>query len=70
MGRSVEEIEREIEEATKAGFRGRLLAQGQARSLIWREGILPPDAPRFSAQLSYDLLSYGYGLLGHGLRLL
>ena len=70
MGRSVEEIEREIEEATKAGFRGRLLAQGQARSLIWREGILPPDAPGFSVQLSYDLLSYGYGLLGHGLRLL
>lgn len=70
MGRSVEEVEQEIVEVTQAGFRGRLLAQGQARSLIWREGKLPPDAPKFSVQLSYDLLSYGYGLLGHGLRLL
>ena len=52
--------------ATEPGFRGRLLAQGQARSLIWREGKLPPDAPGFSVQLSYDLLSYGYGLLGTG----
>ena len=70
MGRSVEEVEREIVEATQAGFQGHLLTQGQARSLIWREGKLPPDAPKFSVQLSYDLLSYGYGLLGHGLRLL
>ena len=70
MAHDVEEVEREVLRATEPGFRGRLLAQGQARSLIWREGILPLDAPRFSAQLSYDLLSYGYGLLGHGLRLL
>ena len=37
--------------------------------MIWREGILPPDAPAFSPQLSYDLHSYGYALLGLGLRL-
>ena len=70
MARSVEEIEQEILRATEPGFRGDLLTQGQARSIIWREGKLPTDAPRFSVQLSYDLLSYGYGLLGHGLRLL
>ena len=37
--------------------------------MIWRDGVLPPDAPAFSPQLSYDLHSYGYALLGLGLRL-
>ena len=37
--------------------------------MIWRDGVLPPDAPDFSTQLSYDLNSYGYALLGLGLRL-
>lgn len=58
-----------IEEAAATGFRGRLLARGQARAMIWRDGILPPDAPDFSSSLSYDLHSYGYVLLGLGLRL-
>ena len=49
--------------------RNSLLARGEARSIIWREGALPDDAPNFSLLLSYDLLSYGYGLLGLGLRL-
>ena len=70
MGRNVEEIEQEILEATAPGFRERILARGQARSLIWRNGKLPLGAPKFSQQLSYDLLSYGYSLLSHGLRLL
>jgi hypothetical protein len=38
--------------------------------MIWRDGVLPADAPEFSALLSYDLQSYGYSLLGQGLRLL
>ena len=70
MGRNVEEIEQEILQATAPGFRECILARGQARSLIWRNGKLPPGAPKFSQQLSYDLLSYGYSLLSHGLRLL
>ena len=37
--------------------------------MIWRDGSLPVDAPSFSSQLSYDLHSYGYALLGLGLRL-
>ena len=37
--------------------------------MIWRDGVLPPDAPGFSPQLSYDLQSYGNALLGQGLRL-
>lgn len=59
-----------IREAAATGFRGRLIARGQARAMIWRDGILPPGAPAFSQQLSFDLHSYAYGLLGLGLRLL
>ncbi len=59
-----------ITDAAAAGFRGRLIARGQARAMIWRDGVLPPDAPAFSPQLSFDLHSYAYGLLGLGLRLL
>ncbi|OEO32398.1 DEAD/DEAH box helicase [Devosia insulae DS-56] len=65
-----EAVEARVRTATEAGFRGQLLARGQSRSLIWRDGQLPPDAPNFSPQLSYDLQSYGYGLLDMGLRLL
>ena len=70
MAATIEDIERDIQEAIATGFRGRLLAQGQARSIIWRGGVLPEDAPDFSPLLSYDLLSYGYSLLSRGLRLL
>ncbi|MFZ5747856.1 MAG: DEAD/DEAH box helicase [Pseudomonadota bacterium] len=57
-----------VELAATAGFRGRLIARGQARAMIWREGILPPDAPAFSPQLSYDLTTYAYALFDLGLR--
>ncbi len=70
MAASLEAIEASIREAVTPGFRDRLLAQGQARSMIWREGVLPDDAPDFSILLTYDLLSYGYALLSQGLRLL
>lgn len=70
MATSLEEIEASIRDAIASGFRGNLLARGQARSIVWRDGQLPTDAPRFSPLLSYDLLSYGYSLLSHGLRLL
>lgn len=69
MPTTPELIAAEIAEAATAGFRGRLIARGQARAIIWRDGELPPDAPPFSPHLSYDLLSYGYALLGLGLRL-
>lgn len=49
-------------------FRGHLLTRGQARSIIWREGVLPEGAPDFAANLSYDLLSYGYALLSVAIR--
>ena len=69
MPTTPEAIEADIAEAAMAGFRARLIARGQARAMIWRDGTLPPDAPAFAPQLSYDLHSYGYALLGLGLRL-
>lgn len=69
MPTTPEEIVAIINEASAAGFRGNLIARGQARAIIWRDGILPPEAPAFAPQLSYDLQSYGYSLLGLGLRL-
>jgi hypothetical protein len=69
MPTTIEAIEAAINEAVTPGFRGRLLARGQARALIWRDGLLPPDAPGFSRLLSYDLHSYAYALLIQGLRL-
>jgi superfamily II DNA/RNA helicase len=70
MPTTPEAIAAGIDEAATAGFRGSLIARGQARAIIWRDGALPPDAPAFAPQLSYDLHSYGYALLGLGLRLL
>lgn len=70
MPTSPEAITAAIADAAATGFRGRLIARGQARAMIWRDGVLPAEAPAFSPQLSFDLHSYGYGLLGLGLRLL
>lgn len=69
MPTTIEGIEADIAEASVAGFRNQLIARGQARAMIWRDGLLPPESPTFSLQLSYDLHSYGYSLLGLGLRL-
>jgi len=69
MPSTPEAISADIDAATTAGFRGNLIARGQARAIIWRDGALPADAPGFAPQLSYDLHSYGYALLGLGLRL-
>ncbi len=70
MASSIPELEASIRDAISPGFRLKLLARGQSRSMIWRDGVLPPDAPPFSHLLSYDLMSYGYSLLSHGLHVL
>lgn len=70
MAINPEAIAQLIHEAIAPGFRDDLLARGQARSMIWREGVLPPGAPPFSTSLSYDLLAYAYTLMTQGLRLL
>lgn len=64
-----EEIIEAIRAATATGFRGRLLARGQARAMIWRDGELPDDAPEFTPQLSEDLQGYAYSLISLGLGL-
>lgn len=69
MSTTPEAIAADIEEAATPGFRGQLIARGQARAIIWRDGVLPPNSPNFLPQLSHDLHSYGYALLGLGLRL-
>lgn len=45
----VEDLETAIGRATAAGFRGRLLARGEARAMIWRDGALPEDAPHLTS---------------------
>src|SRR5690606_27237799 len=68
MASTLEELQARIDEAITPGFRYKLLARGQSRGMIWRNGVLPDDAPNYSSELSDDLLSYGYSLLLHGLR--
>jgi DEAD/DEAH box helicase/Helicase conserved C-terminal domain len=68
MPTNPEAIAAAVELAASAGFRGRLIARGQARAMIWRDGVLPADAPLFSEQLSYDLTTYAYALFELGLR--
>lgn len=68
MAATLDALRASIEQAVKQGFRHRLLARGQSRGMIWREGALPPDAPSFSPELSDDLLGYGYSLLQQGMR--
>lgn len=69
MPTTLEAVEAEIDAAVAPGFRGKLIARGQARAMVWQDGALPRDAPNFSTQLSHDLQSYGYALLSLGLRL-
>lgn len=70
MPTTIEGIQADIDAAVVPGFRNRLLARGQARAMIWRDGVLPPEAPAFSPQLSSDLFGYAYALLEMGIRLL
>ncbi len=64
-----EQLQENLQTAISPAFRDRLLAKGQARSMIWSDGTLPPGAPHFSHRLSYDLKSYAYALLSMTLRL-
>ena len=70
MVRETSELADVLEAATDSGFRGRLLARGQAQSMIRRAGVLPPDAPEFGPYLDADLLNYGYAMLSTSLDLL
>lgn len=66
---NLEEVQNIVGKALEPGYRGRLLARGQARAMIWRDGQLPLGAPSFAASLSYDLMGYGHALISLGIRL-
>jgi superfamily II DNA/RNA helicase len=70
MPRDAANLAARLAEATAAGFRGRLLARGQAQSMIRREGELPEDSQTYSPYLDRDLLNYGYSLMSTALGLL
>lgn len=57
-----------LEELIKPEFRGRLLARGLARGMIWKDGHVPKDGPNFSTELTEDLLDYGYALFSIALQ--
>lgn len=69
MPRSVQQLENRIQAVTRPGFRGRLLARGLARNLVWVEGVLPEDSKLANPFLSSDLLAYGLSLFQMGLEL-
>ncbi len=70
MPRDAQSLVAGLNAATDSGFRGRLLARGQAQSMIRRDGVLPDGSPEFSTFLDADLLHYGYALLANGLNVL
>lgn len=70
MSRDAQALLNDLGAATDAGFRSRLLARGQAQSMIRRDGVLPHGSPEFNSFLDADLLNYGYALLADGLDLL
>ena len=64
-----EELHEKLLAAVAPGYRERLLAQGLARGMVWIGGVVPEGSPRFSTNLTMDLLDHGYTVLGQALRL-
>lgn len=69
MSETAKALHEELKALTLPAVRGRLVAQGLARGMIWRQGFLPPEAPRFTPTLTEDLLDHGYLILSKALRL-
>ncbi|MEE9454685.1 MAG: DEAD/DEAH box helicase [Paracoccaceae bacterium] len=67
--RSIEEIEAFITQALDPSFRGQLVARGEARAIIRRNGDLPSDAPNFASSIEADLADYGFSVLDAALEL-
>ena len=49
--------------------RGRLLARGLARGMVWKDGLTPEGGQAFPSSLTRELLDLGYGVLGLALEL-
>src|ERR1700722_15429075 len=69
MALNPDAISRVLAELVLPQARGRLLAQGLARGMVWRDGVIPEGAPEFSLSLTPDLLDFGYGVLALALEL-
>ena len=69
MANNATAIVERLAELIAPSARGRLLARGLARGLLWREGVLPLGAPEFTPSLTLDLLDFGYGVLALALEL-
>jgi hypothetical protein len=69
MANNAQAILERLDELIAPTARGRLLARGLARGLLWRDGVLPLGAPQFTPSLSLDLLDFGYGVLTLSLEL-
>ncbi len=69
MSRNPEAIAEALAALTQHDVRGRLLARGLARGIVWRDGKVPEGAQEFAPELTADLLDYGYNVLAHVLEL-
>lgn len=69
MAQNPEAISETLAALVEPQARGRLLARGLARGMVWRDGVVPEGAPDFSANLTRDLLDFGYGVLALALEL-
>lgn len=65
-----EDLALEVMATVEPGSNGNLLARGQSRALVWRRGLVPRNGPKFAKRLSYDLMSYAFGLASNALALL
>lgn len=66
---TVEEISNFLQHALGDGARERVVATGEAWSIVRQEGVHPEDAPAFRDTLDADLAEYGFALLDAGLTL-
>ena len=71
MARDPETISQVLADLVQPDARGRLLALGLARGMVWRDGVVPDGAPERlnSTTLTSDLLDFGYGVLALALEL-
>jgi hypothetical protein len=71
MSRDPEAISRVLSNLIEPQARGRLLALGLARGMVWKDGIVPDGVPERlrSMALTPDLLDFGYGILALALEL-
>lgn len=69
MALDPDRIRATLDELIHPDARGRLLARGTARGMVWRGGELPKEAHKFPPELTPDLLDFGYGVLALALEL-